>query len=555
MSTMRNILRSAFFTLLFTSALFAQDAPAPPATTPADDEFTKAVYFGKKFADLGQYADAYEQFAKADGVRQDQPPVLYNMAVVLARAGRYGEAQGKVDRYNQLFPAGAEKPLVAKLQLDLDFERELQKKRQADQDYGDLFNRGLFLYGRGELAESLAQFQRAEQLRPSDPAALFNQAVVYEKQGDFAKAVERYRRWGGLETNPEQRTGVDQRVYQLERELENMKTRIVCSFCGHMLPEGAAWCNRCWHGPYLVKSAVWSSRPCVEGASATRTTYFADQRFNKNDILPCLLRDGTMRETLRYSPARQRAIQDARKAEGWSYANGYLSANKGAEVRYVQGTDYLEKVVSTAGGEILTYVAHGAGEGVWLLDREDLIVDAQKYVNHYHYDASGRIARQTVDYQNTAACNHFISMQADYAYREAALVGATISSASEGFVAEGAPKTTWTAKVDWTYDDAGRVTKEELAVTTFDKTYAQKAHGALRDDLERLYTTMRAKKPIENVSRVGDLCATSGTLLLSNQIDLRPFYALSPNLGITLQNGVTRATVSFTYPAAYRVDP
>ena len=539
--------------LLLTAAALAQEAPvpAPPATPPTDDEFTKAAYFGKKFADIGQYPEAYEQFAKADTLRPDQAPVLYNMAVVLARAGRYGEAQGKIDRYNQLFPAGAEKPLVAKLQLEVEFQRELQKRRQADQEYADLFNRGKFLYGRGELAEALAQFQRAEQLRPNDPAAVFNQAVTYEKQGDFAKAIERYRRWTELETNPEQRTGVDQRVYQLERELENMKTKLVCSFCGHVLPEGATWCERCWHGPYLVKSAVWNSRPCVDGASATRTTYFADERFNKNDVLPCLAQDGTLRETLRYSPARQRAIQDARKAEGWTYGNGYLTG-KGNEVRYVQGTDYLEKVVAPTGGDILTYVAHGAGEGVWLLDREDLVVDAQTYVNHYDYDASGRIARQTVDYQNTAACNHFITMKADYAYQENALVGATISSASEGFVGEGAPKTTWVANIAWTYDDAARVAKEELTVSAFEKTYQQKAQGALRDDVGRLYTAMRVKKPIENVARVGDLCGTSGTLLLSNQIDLRPFYALTPNLAIALQNGVTRATVSFTYPAAYR---
>jgi Flp pilus assembly protein TadD len=539
--------------LLLTAAALAQEAPAPvaPATPATDDEFTKAAYFGKKFADIGQYPEAYEQFARADALRPDQAPVLYNMAVVLARAGRYGEAQGKIDRYNQLFPAGAEKPLIAKLQLEVEFQRELQKRRQADQDYADLFNRGKFLYGRGELAEALAQFQRAEQLRPNDPAAVFNQAVTYEKQGDFAKAIERYRRWAELETNPEQRTGVDQRVYQLERELENMKTKLVCSFCGHVLPEGATWCERCWHGPYLVKSAVWNSRPCVEGASATRTTYFADERFNKNDVLPCLAQDGTLRETLRYSPARQRAIQDARKAEGWTYVNGYLAA-KGSEVRYVQGSDYLEKIVAPTGGDILTYVAHGAGEGIWLLDREDLVVDAQNYVNHYDYDASGRIAHQTVDYQNTAACNHFISMKADYAYQENALVGATISSAAEGFVGEGSPKTTWVANIAWTYDDAGRVAKEELTVSAFEKTYQQKAQGALRDDVGRLYTSMRVKKPIENVARVGDLCGTAGTLLLSNQIDLRPFYALTPNLAMALQNGVTRATVSFTYPAAYR---
>ena len=76
-------------------------------------------------------------------------------------------------------------------------------------------------------------------------------------------------------------------------------------------------------------------------------------------------------------------------------------------------------------------------------------------------------------------------------------------------------------------------------------------HGELRDEVNRLYTTMRPKKPLENVHRLGDLCMTSGTLLISNQIDLRPFYVMSPNLAIALQNGVTRAVVTFTYPDSY----
>jgi Flp pilus assembly protein TadD len=540
--------------LLIALPVVSQEAPPAslaPEAPPSDDEFTQAAFFGKKFADLGEYSSAYEQFAKADTLKPDQPAVLYNMAAILAKAGRYAEAQVKADRYNQLFPAGAEKPLVAKLLLELQFQRELQKKRQLDQNYADLFNRGKFLYGQGQLAEALTQFQRAEELRPNDPAAVFNQAVVHEKQGDFAKAIERYRRWADLEGNGDERAAVDQRIYQLERELEQMKTKIVCSFCGHMLPANATWCNRCWRGPYLVKQPVWSSRPCVEGASATRATYFADERFNKNDILPCLTQSGSLRETLRYSPSRQRAIQDARKAEGWTYVNGYLLA-QGNTLKYVQGPDYLEKVIAPAGGEILTYAAHAAGEGVWLIDREDLVIDAQKYVSRYEYDGAGRIARQTVDYQNTAACNHLISMKADYAYQNDLLVGANVTGAYDGFAAEGAPKTNWAATVGWTYDEAGRVSKEELNVTALEKTYQQKAHGALRGDLERLYPTMRVKKPLENVSRMGDLCASSGSLLLTNLIDLRPFYTLSPNLAVPLQNGVTRATVSFTYPSGYK---
>jgi len=531
--------------------LLAQEAQLP--TTANGDEFTKAVFFGKKFADLGEHASAYDQFARADALVPDQPAVLYNMAVVLARAGRYSESQVKADRYLQLFPAGAEQPLIAKLQLELEFQRELQKKRQSDQEYADLFNRAKFLYGRGEIGEAARLFQQAQQLRPNDPAAVFNEAVAFEKLGDFAKAIERFRRYAELEGDMDKRGSIDERIYGLQHELDDMRTKIVCSFCGRKLPASATWCERCWHGPYLAKSAVWSSRPCVEGASATRATYFSDGRFNNNDILPCLFKEGTMLESLRYSPARQRAIQEARKAEGWTYAGDVLqswSDKQGNQVRYAQGEAYLERVTSS-GGEILRYSAHGQGEGVWLLDREDLVIDAQRYVNHYAYDTSGRVAQQKAEYQNTGACNHLITVTADFAYSTDDLLSVSLKGGYDGFPSEGSPKTEWQATVSYAYDEKARVAKEQLDVTSFVKTYQQKPHGALRDEVSRMFSGMRVKRPIENVIRTGDLCATSGTTLLSNQIDLRPFYVLSPNLAIALQNGVTRALVTFTYPDGY----
>lgn len=544
---------NALCVLLLAGILAAQEPPPPAPAPNVDEEFTRSVFFGKKFADIGDYASAYEHYAKADAVKPDDPAVLYNMGVVLARAGRYSEAQVKVDRYLQLFPDGAEKPNVANLQLELEFQRELQKKRQADQEYADLFNRAKFLYGRAELAEALKLFQQAETLRPADAAAVYNQALVYEKQLDYGKAIERYRRYAQVESDADARASIDERVFNLQRELDDMRTKIVCSHCGRKLPSGATWCERCWHGPYLVKSPVWNSRPCVDGASATRATYFSDDRFHRNDILPCMFK-GTMLDALRYTPARQAEIRAARRAEGWTYAGDMLqswSDKAGNQIRYVQGPQYLEKITSNVGGEILTYAAHLHGDGMWLLDREDIIIDAQRYTNRYSFDAAGRIAQQQVEYRNTAACNHIIGMTADYAYANDALTSVAIRGGYEGYPAEGKPKSDWTANVAYAYDDKGRVAKEELTVTSFTKTYAEKPHGAIRDDVQRLYTNMRVRRPIENVQRVGDVCATSGSLTLANPIDLRPFYAMSPNLAMALQNGVMKAVVTFTYPEGY----
>lgn len=530
----------------------AETVPAstpPAAATAADDEFTKAVFFGRKFAELGEYGSAYDQFAKADGLKAGDPAVLYNMAVVLARAGRYAEAQVRVDRYVQQFPDGAERANITKLQLELEFQRELEKKRQADQEYADLFNRAKFVYGRGELGEALRLFQLAEQQRPADPAVLYNQAIILEKQGQLPAAIERFRRFAELERDTEKRAALDQRVYALQHEVDEMANKIVCSFCGHRLPAGATWCERCWHGPYSG-SSVANTRSCASGASATRATYFADGRFQRNDILPCLF-NGNVREALRYSASRQREIQAARKAEGWTYEGEALTSfrdKSGTQIRFHQGPHYLERVTSATTGEILEYTAHEQGSGIWLLDREDVVIDGQRYLNTYTFDANGRITQQQTEYQNDAACRHLIRAVATYVWQDDQLQSVNLTGGYRGFVAEGAPDTNWAATITYAYDENKRVTQEELTVTAFTKTYTQKAQGALRDEVGRLYSNMRVKKPIETLPRSGDLCATAGNAFLSNPIDLRPFYAMSPNLAIALPNGVTRVVVTFTYP-------
>jgi tetratricopeptide (TPR) repeat protein len=512
--------------LLLATAALAQEAAMPPS-----EEYTKAVFFGKKFAEMKDYPSAYQQFAKADALQPDQPQVLYNMAVLLAKSGRYSESQAKVDRYNQLFPAGAEKPMITKLQLELEFQRELQKRRQTEQEYTDLFNRGRFLYSKNDLAGALKQFQDAEQRRPTDPAAVYNQAVIYEKLGDFAKASSLYHRHEELESDAEAKGATQQRLLSLEAEIDDMKTKIVCPFCGLRLPIGAMWCPRCWHGPYQTPSAC---------ATATRAMYYSDGRFAKNDVLSCAVDD------LHYTAAKQRAIQDARKAEGWTY-NGEIIQGYRDQVKYVQGSDYLEKIVAPVSGEILEFAAHPAGV-TFLLDREDVVIDGQKYTNRYTFDAQNRIVQQQVDYQNAAGCDHIISMTADVTYANDAVSALKITGGYDGTTVEGSPRTDWTTTIGYAYDTASRPAKEELTVAAFSKIYKQKPYGAERDEVSKIYDRMRVNRPIENMLASGDRCGTAGTTILANPIDLRPFYAIAPHLATVLSPGVTKATVTFTYP-------
>ena len=79
------------------------------------------------------------------------------------------------------------------------------------------------------------------------------------------------------------------------------------------------------------------------------------------------------------------------------------------------------------------------------------------------------------------------------------------------------------------------------------KTYQEKAYGMQRQEIATLYPDMRVRKPVDRLLNTGDRCGVSGNVILTNDIDLRPFYAFSPNLAMTLPPAVTRATVSFTY--------
>jgi len=199
------------------------------------------------------------------------------------------------------------------------------------------------------------------------------------------------------------------------------------------------------------------------------------------------------------------------------------------------------------GGEVLAYTAHTAPGGLWLLDREDYVTEGQKYTKQYSFDSSGRISQEKVRYQNSGACNHLINVTADYAYQNDSPARVTFKGGYDGFSAEGSPTLRWDATLAYISDPQGRIEREDFAVTSYVKTYMTKPTGPNREDAWKLYPSMRLKKP-HDVSRLGDLCAMAGTKLVGNQIDLRPFYTLSPNLNMLLPFGVTRVTVTFTYP-------
>lgn len=539
-----------------TESVEAEDIPEMRPATPAEiADFEKAILFGKRFNEIGDYQAAWEQFDTADRIFPDQPGVLFNLSVLLVRLGRFSDAQAKVNRYERLYPDGPAIERVRMLQLELDFQRELEKRQQAAKSYVELFNRGRFDLASGRFDNALKIFDEAAQQNPNDPAVPFNQALAWERLGEFTKATEQYRRHLELSTGTASKSEIDQKLFRLESEINDMQTKFVCAFCGHKLPVGATWCHRCWHGPYLFDSPVWSSRPCAVGATATRTTFYQDGRFGGNEELACMVKGRSAREVLRYTPEKQKAIQASRRAEGWTYDGDVLKEKKigtSVVVQLDQGPDYLERLRALGSGDVLSFQAARTG-AEWLLQAEDLVLDGVEYVKNYTY-AGNRISQEKVVYQNKAACDHIISMTATYQYGPQSLSAVQFGGGYTGFRAEGVPIVEWTGKLVFSYDDKGRLEKEEFTVDSFTKNYTDKPGSETRKLIKEIYPTFRAKKPMDIV-RGGDLCGLSGTRRLGNQIDLRPFYTVSPSFPTLLPFGTQRMTIDYTYPDDYQITP
>ncbi len=532
----------------------------PPVESVLDEaqtaEFNKAVFFGKKFYDIGDLSSAQTEFQKANELFPGHPAVLYDMAVIFARQQNFAAAQEKIDDYRRLHPEGQEMPMISRLQLELDFQRELEKKRQADHDYEELFNRGRFLFDKSQYREALDVFRQAEQKRSQDPAVYYNEALTHEALGEYIKATDRLRRYLAVARNSADKEAIDRKIFTLESEVEDQRTKMICPFCGNKLSPGMTWCNRCWRGPYLPDSAIWNSRICGSGATAVRSTWYTDGRLNQNEDLPCLIQGASFRDTLKYSRAKQNAIEDARRSEGWTYDGNILTSLKSDDkdqIILIQGDGSLERMLAPASGEVLDYHGHQTSDGRWILDSEEYVIDGQRYHKQYAFGTDDRLARETVRYHNINGCGHLDTITADYRYQGDQLDTVTFHGFYTGFKEEGEPKADWKATLSFIRDaTTGLVSKEELVVDSWEKTYTQRPPRDRWNEIRRMHPEVRVGRSLDLLRR-GDYCMLTGTHLISNQIDLRPFFTISPNIAVLLPTGVTRMTTTFTYPPGFRI--
>jgi hypothetical protein len=272
-------------------------------------------------------------------------------------------------------------------------------------------------------------------------------------------------------------------------------------------------------------------------------------------VLACNIKSGRFGEPLAYSPAKRKAIRDARKAEGWVYSGDALVEKKVGEQKVIvleQGAEVLERLLAPASGDVFAYEAERVSDGRWNLAGEELVIDGIPYSKRYVYDAAGRLAQERVTYQARGACDHVIGMTAEYVRGDSGVLASVrFKGGYTGLAIEGTPTVAWEGSLAFAYDDKGRLAREEFVLSSFTKSYAEKPRdGRIRDEVKDFYPTLKWKKPLD-IMRTGDYCGTSGTQKLANRIDLRPFYTVSPSFPTLLPPGVAKMTVDYTYPESF----
>jgi tetratricopeptide (TPR) repeat protein len=541
-------MRSRFhtrLTLMMAFLVFACATLVAQTTDPRDD-FAAAADFGRRFFEAGNFSAALTWLEKADSIIPDQPAVLYDAALVLVRLQRYDDAQRKLDRYVVLYPQGHELQAAKSLQRELQFGIEVRRRERQDTEYRTLFSRAKALYAKGLRRESLDAFRQAEQLYADDPVVDYNEALLYEEDGAFEEALRAYNRY--LQSSPANAPQMQAHIIDLEHEIGDMRTKLLCPVCGAKLSAGARWCHRCWHGPYDVTSAAWNARACDAHVGVTRSVLDVSGKRRISEPLECLFPGRSLQDFLHYSPMTQAAVREARASEGWVATNdGVLQSRRtgaGAEV-VLQQSDHLQRLEIASTGELFPYTSHATGDGVWLLDAQPFATSDQLFSVQRTFDNDGRILREEVAYDSTR-CRHAVMYTVTYTYKGGDVIGAQISGSYEGYRVEGYPKTHWDATISRTFDENSRLTHEELNVTAYEKTFAAKPQGKVSNEVRQVYQTLKPRRPID-IRMIGDTCGLAAGGRLDEPIDLRPLFLITPALAMQLKSGDAKVAVDYVY--------
>ncbi len=141
------------------------------------------------------------------GLKLEQKPSDAYWLQLQARAELLGEQyDDAIDIFDRLLAAG---PITASLLTD---------------DGMAYYLRGTATGSENDRATALDNLRRADQLAPSDPVILFNEAIVMEDRGQVMNAVETWNRFLKFERDPQWQEEGRQRLQALESKLNRLKT-------------------------------------------------------------------------------------------------------------------------------------------------------------------------------------------------------------------------------------------------------------------------------------------------------------------------------------------
>ena len=138
-----------------------------------------------------------------------------------------------------------------------------------------------------------------------------------------------------------------------------------------------------------------------------------------------------------------------------------------------------------------------------------------------------------------------MSYVAMYTYDGESLVAAQIKGGYDGYRVEGFPQVRWETTLTRKFDSNARLLREELAVTSFQKTYMAKPQGKVSDEVRRVYQNLKTRRPLD-IRATGDVCGAAAPHI-DEAIDLRPLFLVSPAIAARLSPGDAHVTVEYAY--------
>jgi tetratricopeptide (TPR) repeat protein len=151
---------------------------------------------GRAYEQNNDRATAYRYYCESTEVVPEFAQVYYNLGLMLANAGLFGEG---ADAFEKFVQYGADNPDLAphmqKARSYVNSMREDEAQAQQQMIHPEaVYNRGLAYLNLGRLEEAREWLEKSLGMKPDYPHALCGLGIYHENLNEFAKAAEYYQK-------------------------------------------------------------------------------------------------------------------------------------------------------------------------------------------------------------------------------------------------------------------------------------------------------------------------------------------------------------------------